>query len=83
MVKVLSTDQCFMAHVYGRSESLVSQPYIYQVALVRKNKSRAYDKGPNTQEPCAGKLARTVLCATKHITVMLERQGKEVTGNSQ
>ena len=61
MVKVLSTGQCFMAHVYGRSENLVSQRCIYQAALGRKTLSCADDSGPNTQERCVGKLARPVL----------------------
>jgi hypothetical protein len=50
MVKVLSKGQCFMAHIFGCSESLVSQPYIYQVALGRKTLSCAYDSGSDTQE---------------------------------
>ena len=33
-------------------------------------------------EPCEGRLSRTVLCATKHVTVMLEWRGKKVMNDA-
>jgi hypothetical protein len=61
MIKVLSTGQCFMARIFGCSESLVPQPYIYQVALGRKTLGCAYDRGPHAQEPDEAKVSSPVL----------------------
>ncbi len=53
-----------MTHVFDVVKlglSSTSKTYIYQAAKSGNGLRCADDNGPNTQEPCAGKLARTVL----------------------
>ena len=50
-----------MAHVFGRSESLVPQPYIYQAAPSGNGLGRADDNNPDAQEPDEAKVSSPVL----------------------
>ena len=53
-----------MTHVFDVVKlglSSTSKTYIYQAAKSGNGLGRVDDNGPNTQEPCAGKLARTDL----------------------
>ncbi len=61
MAGVLDKGQCFMTHVFGRSESQLPQKYICQAALSGNGLGGANDNSPDTQERSEGKLSRSDL----------------------